>query len=280
MATHTLPDNLLEYFMRFTHLNKTLAPFSGVNDTMIATLLGTDVATYHAIQRSLQARVRQTAKDLLADPAFAELVDRVPFAAGAKIVGFGSSSTDDSLSWFEILRAIFELRRPQDEILFINAGISGDTTTHEIARFSAVVNEQPDWIICHISSNDGRHHGISPTKPLVSPEETEKNLVMLRHFAASQTQAQWIWMTPTPLIEERINTFPLFALGQARYYNKDSARIAEAVLKQPDPAVNLWDLFGHPADPELVYLDGLHPNLQGHKRILQALVQDVVKHFA
>jgi acyl-CoA thioesterase-1 len=280
MASHIHPDNLLEYSMRFTHLKKTLALFPGVNDTVIATLLGTDEATYHAIQSSFQARVHQAARELLADTTFAELVDHVPFAAGSKVVGFGSSTTDDSLSWFEILRAVFELRRPQDEIRFVNAGISGDTTTHEIARFSTVVNEQPDWIICHISSNDGRRHGIAPTKPLVSPEETEKNLAMLRHFAASQTHARWLWMTPTALIEEQINAFSLFALGQVRYYNKDSARIAEAVLKQPDPAVNLWDLFGQPADPELVYLDGLHPSLKGHQHILQALIKDLVKHFS
>lgn len=279
MATHTLPDNLLEYSIRFTHLKKTLAPLS-VDDTMIATMLGTDLATYYEIQRTFQARVHQAAKELLADPAFAKLVDRVPFAAGSKVIGFGSSSTDDSQSWFEMLRTVFELRRPQDEIRFVNAGISGDTTTHEISRFSTVVSEQPDWIICHISSNDGRRHGISPTKPLVSPEETEKNLVMLRHFAASQTRAKWIWMTPTPLLEERMTAFPLFALGQTMFYNKDSARIAEAVRKQPDPVVNLWDLFGHPANPELVYQDGLHPSLKGHQRILQALVNDLVKNFS
>jgi acyl-CoA thioesterase I len=251
-----------------------------VSDDAIATIFGTDVTTYLDIKKGFQERAHQAAEELLADPAFAALVDRIPFAPGSKVVGFGSSSTDDLLSWFEILRVVFELRRSQDSIHFINAGVSGDTTTHEISRFFAVANEQPDWIISHISSNDGRRHGVSPTKPLVSPEETEKNLVMLRHFAASQTHAKWIWMTPTSLIEERIAAFPLLALGQTMFYNEDSARLAEAVLKQPDPAVNLWNLFGHPADPELVSEDGLHPSLKGYQRILQALVKDLVKNFS
>ena len=280
MTTPISPRNLLEYSIQLIHIEKTLALFPGVSDAAITTVLGTDVTTYLEIKESFRIRVRQAAEELLADPEFAELVDRLPFATGSKVVGFGSSSTDDLQSWFEILRAVFELRRPQDGIRFVNAGISGDTTTHEISRFNAVVNEQPDWIICHISSNDGRRHGISPTKPLISPEETEKNLVMLRHFAASQTKAQWIWMTPTSLIEERIAANPVFALGQVMFYNEDSARVAEAVLKQPDPVVNLWELFGHPADSELVYWDGLHPSLKGYKRILQALVKDLVRNVS
>lgn len=271
---------MLEYWIQLTHPEKILAQFPGINDAVVASLFGIDVTTYNEIRQGIQARVRQAAEELLADAEFAALVDRLPFAPGAKVVGFGSSTTDDLQSWLEILRAVFDIRRPQDGILFVNAGISGDTSTHEIARFSAVVNERPDWIICHISSNDGRRHGISPTKPLVSPEETEKNLVMLRHFAASQTQAKWIWMTPTSLIEEKIATFPFFQLGQVMFYNQDSARVAEVVLKQPDPAVNLWELFGQPADSELVSWDGLHPSLKGNQLILKALVADLVKHFA
>jgi len=280
MATPLSARDFLEYSIQLLHIEKNLTLFPGVSDAAIATILGIDVATYHEVQQGFKARVRQAASELLADPAFAEQVDRLPFAPGSKVVGFGSSSTDDLQSWFEILRAVFELRRPQDGIRFVNAGVSGDTTTHEISRFSAVVHEQPDWIICHISSNDGRRHGVSPTKPLVSPEETEKNLVMLRHFAASQTNARWIWMTPTSLIEEKIRAFPLFALGQIMFHNEDSALIAQAVLKQPDPVVNLWELFGQPADPELVYWDGLHPSLKGYQRILQALVSDLVKNFS
>jgi lysophospholipase L1-like esterase len=279
MATQMTSRDFLEYLIQLIHPEKTLPPFARVNAAMIASMLGTDEKTYQEIKAGLQARVHQAAEELLSDHEFTGLVDRIPFTNGAKVVGFGSSSTDDLLSWFEILRVIFKLRRPQDSIRFINAGVSGDTTTHEIARFNAVVNEQPEWIICHISSNDGRRHGNSPIKPLVSVEETEKNLVMLRHFAASQTKAKWIWMTPTRLIEEKIATFPGFTVGQVMFYNEDSARIAEAVLKQPDPAVNLWELFGQPVNPELVSFDGLHPSLAGYKRIVQALVQELVKNF-
>jgi len=281
MTTSMSRHEWLEYTLRLFHPKKIVGQYpGGLSDEAIATLIGTDITTYQNVQASLQSRVRQAAEELLSDTQFAALVDQIPFATGAKVVGFGSSTTDDLFSWFELLRTIFALRRPQDNIRFVNAGLSGDTTTQEISRMGNVISQRPDWIICHISSNDGRRHGISPTKVLVSPEETEKNLLMLRHYAASLTKARWIWMTPTALIEERIATFPTFKFGLITFTNEDSARITEAVLKQPDPVVNLWDLFGHPADPSLVFLDGLHPDLPGHQRILQTLVRDLVKNFA
>ena len=282
MSTNTplTSRDILEYSIRFIHPEKIFPLFPGMNDETIAAMRGINVALYREIVGNFRDQVRQAAQELLGDAEFAALVDRMPFVRGAKVVGFGSSTTDDLCSWLELLRAVFELRRPQDGMHFVNAGISGDSTTHEIARFAAVVNEQPDWIICHISANDGRRHGISPTRPLVSPEETEKNLLMLRHLAASQTSARWLWMTPTPLIEERIAAWPLFTIGQVMFYNADNARVVDLVRKQPDPVVNLWNAFGHPAAPELLYLDGLHPSLAGQIRILRTLVAGIVQHFA
>lgn len=266
---------MLEYMLQFAHLEKILAVLPVVNDDTCAAHFGIDVATYREINEQFVARSRGAAQEMLADPEFAYLVDRVPFGKGEKIIGFGSSSTDSSQSWFEILRHVFELRRPQGEIRFVNAGLSNDSTNHLIARFIDVVREQPDWIICQVSSNDARRHGPSPTKTLVSPEETEKNLRMLRHFAASQTSARWLWMTPTSIIEERIAANPLLVSSQATFLSEDVARITDAVLKQPDPVVNLWPLFGHPADHDLVLWDGIHPSLAGHMRTVQALISQL-----
>lgn len=270
---------MLEYMLQFTHLEKTLAMYPGANEATYAGLFRVDEALYHEIKERFVVRAREAAQELLAHPNFAARVDRVPFARGETVIGVGSSVTDDSQSWFEILRHIFALRRPQDDIRFVNAGLSGDSTNHLIARFIDVVRKQPDWIICHISSNDGRRHGLSASKTLVSPEETEQNLVMLRHYAASQTTAKWLWMTPTTIIEERIEANPLLATNQVDFRNEDLAPIAEAVLKQPDLIVNLWPLFGHPADPDLVLWDGLHPSIKGHMLIVDALLSQLVQDF-
>src|ERR1700730_12381136 len=204
---------LLEYTIQFTHFEKTLAQWPGMSDTVSATLFGIDVDMYHEIKASFTRNARQAAEELLNDEELAARVDRIPFAAGSKVVAVGSSATADYQSWFEILRHIFELRRPQDDIRFVNAGVSGDTTAHLMIRFLSVVRERPDWVIFHINANDARRHGLSPTKCLVSVEETEKNLEMLRHYVSSQTSAKWLWMTPTGVIEKRIVEFPTLSAG-------------------------------------------------------------------
>ena len=270
---------LLEYTIQFTHFEKTLAQWPGMNDTVSATLFGIDVDMYHEIKASFTANARQAAEELLNDEELAARVDRIPFAAGSKVVAVGSSATADYQSWFEILRHIFELRRPQDDIRFVNAGVSGDTTAHLMIRFLSVVRERPDWVIFHINANDARRHGLSPTKCLVSVEETEKNLEMLRHYVSSQTNAKWLWMTPTGVIEERIVEFPTLSAGQVTFHNDDLAAITNLLLKQPEPVVNLMQRLGQPIDPVLMLLDGLHPSIEGQKVIVDALIKQLDKDF-
>jgi acyl-CoA thioesterase I len=168
---------------------------------------------------------------------------------------------------------LLDLRRGTDGIKVINAGVSGDTTSQIISRFLGVALQQPDWVICNAGTNDARLHGTSPTKVLVSPEETEKNLKMLRSFAATQTSARWVWMTPATVIEDKIAAFWFLPPYQMMIKNKDLVAVAEVVRRQPDPVVDVQAVFGLPPSPELLLFDGLHPSLVGQKVIVKALVE-------
>lgn len=249
---------------------------------LLSRIEGDIVMLLREVQNQLTVPVRAILSDgqETIREAVAFVFPGIPITPEETVVGFGSSSTDDSQSWFEILRRVFALCRSQDEIRFVNAGLTNESTTHLIARFNEVIKMQPDWIICHISSNDARRHGLSPTKTLVSPLETESNLHMLRHYADSQTTAKWVWMTPTALIEERIAANPLLVSSQVQFRNEDVACIAEILLRQPDPTVDLWTLFGHPADPALVLWDGIHPSIEGHMRIVDALLTRLDQAFS
>ncbi|HSN77276.1 MAG TPA: GDSL-type esterase/lipase family protein, partial [Anaerolineae bacterium] len=220
-------------------------------------------------------RDSQAAAELLANPAFAVSIDRLPFKPGAMVVGIGDSITDDLQSWLEILRHLLLQRRPQDDIKILNAGISGNTTTHLIDRFINIVNLQPDWILCMAGTKDASAHGQSPAKTLVSLEETAKNLAALRHFAASQTTARWIWMTPTPVIETQVTSHWLFGSVQMRVSNTDLVAIADMMRQLPDPVVDLQRVFGHPTNPDWLLPDGVHPSLAGYKIIVKALVEQL-----
>jgi len=262
----------LSYVLQFEHLEKRLEGMPGATDELIARLFGLDIEAYRSIRGRYASRARRAAYDLTEEPAFAARVDRLPFEAGDVVAGLGDSITDDDQSWLEILRCLLELRRAEDRIRVVNAGVSGDTTAQMIARFLDVVVEGPDWIICMAGTNDARLHGRSPSKVLVSVEETAKNLDMLRHMAATQTQARWVWMTPTPVIEAQIAGHWMLSGFELSWRNADLLAVRNAVCQCPETVVDLWDVFGHPPDPRFLLPDGLHPSLEGQVAIVRTVV--------
>jgi lysophospholipase L1-like esterase len=261
------------YVFQFQHLEKVITDLPGVNDAAMAALFGVNAQLYRDIRDGFAQRARAAAQELLADPAFAQRVDQLPFQAGETVVGLGDSITDDDQSWLEILRHLLDLRRAEDAIRVLNMGVSGDTTSQMITRFLDVVLDDPDWVICMPGTNDARLHGECPTKVLVSVEETAKNLAMLRNFGATQTSARWVWMTPATVDEDMIETHWFLSPFELRWRNADLVAIAKVVRRQPDPVVDLQSVFGLPPDPTLLLPDGLHPSLAGQKAIVRALVE-------
>ena len=264
----------IEYLIQFAHPDKLMPWSSTVRDPRTqATLFGLSAADYRAIRQRLADEVLTGARELLQDADFARRVDNLPFARGSVVVGFGDSITDDLQSWIEILKALLAIRRPQDKIQIVNAGISGDTTSQMIARFLDVVNLKPDWIICMAGTNDARLHGRKPVKTLVSLAETAKNFAMLRNFARTQTKARMMWLTPAPVISSKIARHWLLGGGQMMWLNKDLSAIARVVRRQPGLVVDLQRVFGQPANPQLLLPDGLHPSFTGQKAIVKAVVE-------
>jgi lysophospholipase L1-like esterase len=261
-----------EYILQFRHPDKILAPLPGLTDASIAGLFALPVARYCEIRQPFARNAQRAAAELLTEDAFAADAARLPFTAGQTVVGLGDSITDDLQSWLEILRYVLDTVRPGNEIRLVNAGISGDTTSQMISRFLAVVAEQPAWIICMAGTNDTRRHGTAPTKILVSLEETMKNLVMLRRFAATETAAQWVWMTPAGVIPEKIAAHWFLGAFEMMWRNEDLTAVADVVRGQADPVVDLQEVFGCPPNADLLLPDGLHPSLAGQKAITRALV--------
>jgi lysophospholipase L1-like esterase len=275
-ADQLQPDQLA-YLIQFQHPQRMLARMPGMCDELVAIMFGIEPGQYRSIRDSFAEKARAAAADLLRDPAFSERVDCLPFEPGQTVIGLGDSITDDFQSWLEILRNLVEIRRPGDRISVVNAGISGDTTTHTISRFLDVVTQKPAWIVCMVGTNDARQHGMSPTKILVSIDETEENMRMLRSFAATQTSARWVWMTPATVIEEKIAQHWFLGSFQRMRRNRDLAAIAEVVRAQPEAKVELYDLFGVPARADWLLEDGLHPSLEGQKAIVKALVETLTQ---
>jgi lysophospholipase L1-like esterase len=266
----------IEEAVQYHHPEKTLARLPTrpeIREEMLAQFFRTDALTYKEIKAAFVERARRCARELLQDARFVDLVDRLPFEGGTTVVGLGDSITDDYQSWFEILRYLVEERRPRDNIRFVNAGISGDTTSRLLGRFLDVLDEDPAWILILIGTNDVPFLREPPTKTLVSPEETGKNLHALHDLAKAGNDIDLLWMTPPPVIEDRI--IEETPLTDPTWRNADLAEVAKRVCQVAGeaPLVDLWELFGEPAKTELLLPDGLHPSLAGQKAIAAALVE-------
>ena len=244
------------------------------NDDVRAGLYGLDVATYLAIRAEFTAVARRVAEELLAEESFADKVDRLPFERNAVVAVLGESDTDSLQSWFEILRQLLDLRRPEDGIELVNSGISALTTTQAFNPFMPVLAQQPDWILCALGANDVARMGPEPTKTLVSLDETTRNLAELRRLAGIATQARWVWLTRMPIDEARMETYAPFRMGPLPFIwrNPDLEAINEWLRDQPESVVDIYAGFGRPVPPEFQEPDGLHPTLAGHRALAREFV--------
>lgn len=252
-----------------------LLPFArNMEEQTLAAIYGMDTDTYRSIKHQLTQQVQNVASEMLEDMAFAGKVDRLPFQAGQTVIAIGESTTDDLLSWFELLRQLVGLRRPSDGIRFINEGISGNTTAQVLGRMSGITAKEPDWILCMIGGNDAMRIGPEPAKTQVSAEETAKNLAAIRHVAASRTKAGWVWLIPPSFDEERAAAYPYFQFGQLSWRNEDITRIGDIIRGLPDKVVDTQAKFTMPAAQLLIGPDGVHPTLEGHKAIVTQYIDE------
>jgi acyl-CoA thioesterase I len=267
------------FVIQFIHFEKLFAPYGVVLDEeQLAGLYSLEVETYREVRNQFDVRSRQAAQALLADTDFAVRVDQLPFSPGATIVGLGDSITDDLQSWLEILRHLLALRRPEDQIRVVNAGISGETTTDVLRRrYIPIISMQPTWIICMLGTNDAFRIGRESTKTAVSLNETAKNLDELRHIAATESNTNWVWMTPPTCDEALFTATPYAGPLETSVSNDDVVAIADIVQRQPEPVVDLVPLFGRPPASGFMLTDGIHPSLTGQQVIARALVEQLTE---
>ena len=256
--------------LQFVHLEKLYGYLPGLSESL-PSIFGVSPAEYGAIRDRFDALTRFAAEQLLADGEFADRVSRLPFPRGARILAVGDSITDDLQSWAEILRHVLAIVRPEDDLIVVNAGLSAHTSAMILRRWPSMLHPAPDWIVCGLGGNDVTR--IAGGKPQVRLTESIENLRELRGIAAERTEARWVWLTPIPVDEERAAANPGFQYGASSWRNTDIVALADAVRAFDDPVVDLVDVFGVPAHPDLQGPDGVHPSLSGQRRIVTALVE-------
>lgn len=269
--------DLIQYALRYVHPEKLYAyfglpaPKSGPPG-MAAGAFGVSALLYLPARQQVERQARDAARELLEDPTVAAQVDRLPFQPGELVAVMGDSITDDLFSWFQLIEDMVELRRKDDQIRFVNLAFSGDTTAHMFSRILPLIHAKPQWIFCLAGTNDARRMGRQPLKTAVSPAETGQNLAAMQHYACTETQARWIWLTPPPLLVEKTLTDEYFLESQFSWQPAELEAVAETVRQQTGPVIDLFPVFGNPPDPALLEEDGLHPSQAGQARIARAVL--------
>jgi lysophospholipase L1-like esterase len=260
------------WLLKVLQPERTLGSLAGaavLSEGIRAALLGIAPDVYAAEHARMLGEAKEAARQLLADPAVAAMVDRLPLKENARIVAFGDSHTSDPQSWAVILNDLLAARGSSVSI----SAVAGDTTTHGLVRMGEVVARQPDWILFLIGMNDARTQGPNPTKTLVDHSETARNLRELYQRATHETKARCLLITPPPVIEDRVSTHWGLSRFGVRFRNEDISRVADAVRDLGAPTVDLFAALGAHPPTELLMDDGLHFTLAGQKRLALEVVR-------
>ncbi|MCA8961789.1 MAG: arylesterase [Planctomycetes bacterium] len=136
-------------------------------------------------------------------------------------------------------------------IRVINAGRSGDTTAGGLARIDWILAQSPDIVVIELGGNDGLRG-----QPL---EAIERNLrAMIDRVCEAGSVPVLFGMRLPPSYGER--------------YAGGFAALFERIARDEDIAWIPFFMEPVAGKPELNQPDGIHPTVEGHRRIAESLV--------
>ncbi|NQZ07883.1 MAG: hypothetical protein HRT35_12040 [Algicola sp.] len=269
---------LLQRQVQFFHPEKKYAFLrGGFSSAAHAAMFGLREQFYTSMKQVFVDRVNQSAKTLCEDNSYRDAIKAMPLKPGAKVVVLGDSLTDDSQSWFSIIEQSFALIRPQDDIVFTNLAVSGDTTAQLLGSVIPGAELKADLYLCFSGTNDARIQGGSRYKPCTSIDEVGRNLTSVMDFAKYETNAPWVWVTPIGVDANRVAEHDFFKPLNASWCNKQINLSADLILEKADLAIDLRPSFGDLNDSPLLDDDGLHWSIDGQIVAAKTIVVDLVR---
>ncbi len=171
-----------------------------------------------------------------------------------KIVGFGDSlMAGYGLGPGEAVPEVLEslLKAGGHDVVIVNAGVSGDTTSGGLSRLDWSVEEGTDLVILELGANDMLR--------AIAPDITEKNLdQMITRLKERGVDVLLAGMMAAP------------NLGPD--YGERFNQIYPSLAKKHGVALYPFFMDGVAAVPDLLLADGMHPNAAGTKKIADGLL--------
>jgi acyl-CoA thioesterase-1 len=257
------------YLLRFQYLESVIDgdPHLLASPEAIAALRGLSVEEYEGIRAQLTDGVSMVAAELLSDQAWRQRFDELPWRGGTVAVA-GDSITADLQSWARILEAAMRQQEAHGGTRMINLAVDGDTSAGLLSRLPTIMDHSPEHVLIMIGANDGQGHA-DDTVPWISDEETQRNLEavgsMLTGAGVTVT-----WLAPPRIrVPDVEHHWYLGELPIGWSPERQEAK-REIVLRQPGLTYDTAPTVG---DDKEAFLDGLHPSLEGQKRIAKGLVE-------
>jgi len=171
------------------------------------------------------------------------------------IVCFGDSLTagfglDPGRSYPDLLQR--ELDREGLRYRVVNMGVSGDTTQDGLARLPMVLAEHPQIVVIEFGANDGLRG-----QPVSIAEKNQSRMIEAMQKAGARVVLAGITLPP--------NYGP-------EYLNRFNAMYPELAKQYRLPLIPFL-LADVAAKPNLMQRDGLHPNAEGTRLVVQNVLK-------
>jgi lysophospholipase L1-like esterase len=230
-----------------------------------------------AYEAQIATAVDEMARQFLADPSLASVIDNWQIPTGGTVMAVGDSITTYRYSYARILAAMVLIRRAGDAFRFVNFGQSGYTSTHGLeTTYTQNLAAQPHWVFIMFGVNDCKQFGGSNARTLVSIDEYRANMTEIVNAFLKFNHARPVLLTPTPVVTQITNSNPDFEAMRMTWDNKNLAACSDIIRdlagQRQLPLIDLFETFGAYPDPAYFLADGLHPNPAGHKIIVQKVL--------
>ena len=274
-----MTDDERRHFLRYTRTRSwpMLQRFPVGDDLhteLLAQMLASPAETVRALLRSLDDEVRATAGRMLADEHYRNAITTLPFRPEDRIVGVGDSITADRLGWFDLLAASIGWTGAPAPAL-INLGVSGNTTADVLERFDLLEAARPSRVLLMLGTNDARAHGRTGGYRMATTHETERNLRALVDLITGDLRTPVTVITPPAVDQTRIDAF--FGDAPVHWTAAAVAEVAEVVRKAVPGAIDLHRATRSRTGPDILELDGVHPNRAGQRFILSRIVGHLIR---
>ncbi len=151
-----------------------------------------------------------------------------------------------------------KLKNQGYDFLFINAGVSGDTTTGGLTRIDWVLSKGVDYFVLELGAND-MMRGVS----VKTISENLENIILKVRKKNPSAKILLIPMKPFP--------------NMGAQYGNNFEKVYVDISKKMDVSLSVFLLEKVAGIKELNQRDGIHPTRKGHEIIAETLYPDITK---